>query len=600
MTKEEIFTLLKVRTVEDGKFLMPLGEKKTLVQISKLLTDNMLLGIAVAEKIDNIETVRSEIYTILENAVQDSYAPEEEKEVFTSEDCDLEYSENFQINDLKLYTNVKDSNHVVVYNCKADWGLSEIDPKSVLKKLMAYKDAGMIPKTTLVMTHPAIIKFDPLNFKGLIGEEMFEGQMLPVLNEYRPPAWIFTRKEMLQSNTPIPPGRARKVFLDFVEVLFPDPTHRDYVLFFLQQSLLTIHSCMLVVVGGRGAGKTLLFDVVGELQGIKYYIKLRGKDLDNKFNAQLERKRLVFFDDVYLTTEEQVITMKQTLNKTIAIEGKGKEQKMIWNTASYAMAANSPECIAIHPSERKFSPVRSAEIKLDVVWSDRESDIDLLHTITGFDIKMTQEEKEAHLLDIGDFLLSYQPKNDWKIHQPYKSDVFYEMCVMAMVAWQTEMIKYILDNEYKSRAEDKRESMVGFTFPLYSLPTFSSLRPKSGSSSSLRQTKSRVPSIKTLKRFLSELVHDGKPYLELVLAPDKKYQIVVLQEIPKNLSLDNFLRMTEEELQESVNELQKEIVGESPVVFQRAMSVAQKAVLKQKEINKSIIESLEEEIYVDL
>jgi len=113
-----------------------------------------------------------------------------------------------------------------------------------------------------------------------------------------------------------------------------------------------------VIKGIEGAGKTVLFDWIGnKILGDQYYISTpEPKYILGNFNSALDRKLLVNLDESNKGDNDKYIEIMKTLitNKTIVIERKGIDAQKQQNFSRVGLTTNNDLVVKLTPSDRRF------------------------------------------------------------------------------------------------------------------------------------------------------------------------------------------------------------------------------------------------------
>ena len=183
----------------------------------------------------------------------------------------------------------------------------------------------------------------------------------PILNKYNKPAW----KKSALGDCEMP-----EVYESFFDHLFGDyPSSREYVLNWIAYSLKGKNIPVLAMVGtNRGVGKNVMGNLLMALHGKDNYSICKQALLNKEFNMQVANKTLVHLDEVSVTNDKELESIKAYTNKTISIEGKGVESATRPFFGNLFLTNNKLECLSSVNSEddRQFSVVEVTEKKLSI------------------------------------------------------------------------------------------------------------------------------------------------------------------------------------------------------------------------------------------
>jgi len=184
----------------------------------------------------------------------------------------------------------------------------------------------------------------------------------PVLNSYNPPFW---KKEgyFKTIDTEMP-----EVYEEFFEHLFPEEESREYVLNWIAYSLKGKNISVLSLVGtSRGVGKGILACILQELHG-KDNSEIGKQSLVSKeFNSHVYGKTFLNLDEVSITKESELESIKAYTNNTISFEGKGSNSETRKLYANLYLTNNNIDCLnGVGKDDRQFSIPDVTSKKLDV------------------------------------------------------------------------------------------------------------------------------------------------------------------------------------------------------------------------------------------
>lgn len=116
-----------------------------------------------------------------------------------------------------------------------------------------------------------------------------------------------------------------------------------------------------VLVGAKGSIKSTWTEIMKRALGAEYVHDVNSKQLvegSSNFNGWIENKLFLGIDDIHGRDRREFLdSFKPTVtNKSIPIEGKGKEQVTGDNRANGLMTANDPADVPIDEDERRYAP----------------------------------------------------------------------------------------------------------------------------------------------------------------------------------------------------------------------------------------------------
>jgi len=188
---------------------------------------------------------------------------------------------------------------------------------------------------------------------------------LAVLNTYKAPEW---RKQESPSPT------LDLMLKAFLEHLFPQKVHRNYVLNWLFKSLHRPVEQHLVLIGAQNTGKsTLVTELFKNLHGFSNFTLLNPSALRDKFNSDLLDATLTLFDEAVVRRSMDLDTLKRWGDGQVSIERKGIDPEKKPRTTSLVFVANSYGSFKINPiSSRKFGFPDLTDKPLSTLWSKSE------------------------------------------------------------------------------------------------------------------------------------------------------------------------------------------------------------------------------------
>lgn len=184
----------------------------------------------------------------------------------------------------------------------------------------------------------------------------YEHKGMPYLNLYRPAPWqfpyMYEGKEV--PNTALP-ERYKDFFMhicDNVEDSY------NYLIHFLAATVQPNYrpQSYLALLGRQGVGKNTLIDIMAAVLDKENVCIFQSNSLkDERFNAPLKDRKLIFFDEVQVKTDSDERFLKEFINPEVQIEEKGRDKKTYTNFATVIMAANSLAAIRTSSDDRRYS-----------------------------------------------------------------------------------------------------------------------------------------------------------------------------------------------------------------------------------------------------
>jgi len=323
------------------------------------------------------------------------------------------------INQCKMIINLADINHVNM----VDLGTGERYDmeRAAVREVLGPKDFKAFMETHSIHAN---FLYEPgaktILFKKSNG--------LTAYNQYTPPIWM--RKEYY-NRTPIhAPKSLPKIIDSYLDHLLDgDQASRSYLLDWLHTTMTSRNYTMLTAIGEQGIGKGVLGHMMCKLVGEENYVQTRDDIFKKSFNNQLDRKKLVYVDELALDKKEAHDRLKHMVNDTLEIEAKGKDTKYITNHASFYISSNHMDAIKLEPGDRRFSIIQLTDKKILERFTSKEINEGIL--------------SPGSIKAFGAYLLNRKVTRDMRI--PFKSDRFYEVMDAGLKAWQ----RFILEDMYQ-------------------------------------------------------------------------------------------------------------------------------------------------------
>lgn len=206
---------------------------------------------------------------------------------------------------------------------------------------------------TLFDKNPCKIKCIPYT-KGKI--TFPKNELVPVVNLYNHPHSTF--------NKPNQAATLNKKYKDFFEHLFPNPLTKEYVYDWISNSLHRKNLTFLIVIGEKGIGKGLLYEILSRLHLKENSMKIDNDTFESRFNGELKGKTLVFADEISIKDDKQMSKLKMYVNEEMAIEDKGKKKETIATPFNLIIASNNYDAIRLDEKNRRFSIVETTKTSM--------------------------------------------------------------------------------------------------------------------------------------------------------------------------------------------------------------------------------------------
>ena len=176
-------------------------------------------------------------------------------------------------------------------------------------------------------------------------------------NLYQPPSHFFNQDNL----SPI----IGETIKDFLKHLF-DGSEKDveYCLDWLANAIRNRNICFLTLAGEQGIGKGVLCDLIQSVFGESNYIGGRQKDLAGSFNSHLASKQVINFNEIDLSDQQNMDTLKLFSEGRLQVEGKGRDAIWQENHCNCIISTNRLEKLKIDSQDRRFSVLKLTELNL--------------------------------------------------------------------------------------------------------------------------------------------------------------------------------------------------------------------------------------------
>jgi len=228
------------------------------------------------------------------------------------------------------------------------------------------------------------------------------------------------------------------IFVDFIESLFTTKESLQYALNWIYEAVYGRNATYLVMNGRKGIGKNILATAISKLVGIHNYTEAPRSALTKEFNTYLIDKRLVLMDEISFREAREKDKLKSYLNTFQAVEGKGKDAKMIELHCSIILSSNTDKDVFIEPDDRRFSVMDLSETPL--IESMGEAKIEELAEYI---------ESVEFPAAFNAYLSKYRVEG-WNPNRPFIGATFKRLCLTSLTVWQASIYEAIISKEKSS------------------------------------------------------------------------------------------------------------------------------------------------------
>lgn len=283
-----------------------------------------------------------------------------------------------------------------------------------------------------------IPEYMPRKAPGLVTRKVFTGEEMTFFNSYVPPVWM---REEIKTPPGLPP-----LFQKLVTHLFPVEDEREYFFDWLHASLFKRSFVYLVLCGAPGSGKNRLKLVLRALHGHHNTVDGKKSTFSERFNSQLERVTLAWFDELRYSEDEENV-MKEVQNDTVSIERKGVDATRSTRLfASMVISNNQPRDNFIPFDARKFAPLVVRNQSL--LRSMRPKEIaELTRKVEDWSSPKFDQE---FIAQIGNWVRKRGMSGKWP-NLEYKGPMFYRLAHTSMRRWQKKIATAFLDGNSQLR-----------------------------------------------------------------------------------------------------------------------------------------------------
>lgn len=301
---------------------------------------------------------------------------------------------------------------------------------------------GLKHEDAILQARHTHLIYDPRGDKGM-SEVKGRAEQLSVFNTYVPPLWVGYK---CKSGDPVIPELIRKV----IKHVLPSKDERTYFYAWMYMSVFKRAPTYLVLNGDPGIGKNRLKLLMRALHGYDNTPDGKKSSLTERFNSQVERTTLLWFDELRYDERMENI-LKEMQNETMSIEKKGIDATRSTKIyASMVISNNYPRDNYIQFDARKFAPLDLNPKRLETSMSTEEID-----TFTKmFEFEDSDTFDVEALAQFARWLKRYGPSYVKKYkNMEYKGPRFWFLAHTSMSKWQMAIIQYFYV-EKKSFAPD--------------------------------------------------------------------------------------------------------------------------------------------------
>lgn len=300
-------------------------------------------------------------------------------------------------------------------------------------------------KDELISYCPVVsVRFDCTKTDKLFVEQEYaRGELVEVkyINLYDPPYWHYKKND----NTELP-----EIFEDFFNILFPQERDRLYVFHWLHWLTRGRNETILCLIGAKGTGKGMFMELAKTVSGRKNSKVEKQGFFRSEFNGSLDQARLICFDEVNLSTSEDIEVCKAITNKEVAITKKGVDTKTAPNYSSFILASNKSSNFTFSPDDRRFSVPRLSDTNLREFWNESKRD---------YVAKLFCDELDPLIIDFCSFIYNlpetkYFDKS-FSNTKEFAEEYFYKIYENSKSTWQSILCQKI-DSELTTNIKVNR------------------------------------------------------------------------------------------------------------------------------------------------
>lgn len=268
------------------------------------------------------------------------------------------------------------------------------------------------------------LKYNPYTLEKFI-EKKDKGYSYLQLNTCVQPDWRYRSDKIGIS----------PIFKEFYEGLFSNRESLEYASAWIYEAIYGRNATYLVLNGRKGIGKNILATACSKMVGIRNYTEAPRSALSKEFNTYLKDKRLVLMDEISFRDNKEKDKLKSYLNTFQAVEGKGKDAKMIELYCSILLSSNTDKDCNIEPDDRRFSVMDLTETPLLKRFGE-----DKVTELTEY------IESEDFPLAFNSYLEETKLK-DYNPNKPFIGETFKRLCLSSLKVWQIAIYEAITSKD---------------------------------------------------------------------------------------------------------------------------------------------------------
>lgn len=320
----------------------------------------------------------------------------------------------------KMLVQFPDSGKMIIYD-EQHKVMKYIRPE-VISRVMDFKQIRSKIKNRNLVYNPEKV------------EKLYEEKGARYFNSYNAPFW---REELKGTEVPVA-ARLPEVYTKFFAHITDDNARNiDFIFQWAAQSLRAKNFTVLAAIGVEGAGKGLLFDILGEVHGFDKknpaegnFGIISGTKLGERFNGGMSGKTLVHFDEVKLVNKQEQNNFKMLINATIEVEKKGTDAKNEQNFANLLCSANEMEDIKVSPTDRRFS-------FLDITNTPLRFREGIMENLEDFCSALLNHDNIRQLA----YFLWHYPRDFKLLASPFTSDKAKSVRLATLQPWEVTFVE---------------------------------------------------------------------------------------------------------------------------------------------------------------
>ena len=245
------------------------------------------------------------------------------------------------------------------------------------------------------------VKYCDFEYNPKNKQIFIENSYIDIFNSYDPAGWFkkyFYSGEKLEILESMP--RLYEDFFKFLTDFDSDPGSYNYLLDWLANILQGRNKTILTLIANQGVGKGVLGDIIKALVGNDNFSKVRDTVLKGKFNKHIGDKIVVNIDEIDIKNNTTAYDrLKDLVNDTIEIEGKGLDAENATNFANFFISSNRTDCIRIEADNRRFSIIQLTDTPL--------REVDLIENVLN-----GEYFKDSNIKELAQYLYGHKIKHN--------------------------------------------------------------------------------------------------------------------------------------------------------------------------------------------